>query len=306
MVVALAAVKFTQFAAIQASDYKMELSKGTVKTYLKFFLSFLNPPQSSYGTWRELFWNQAELVLAISTVAAICVIGLWILALKHKRRIKSQELGRKASYWEIGSVRLFVFGCAWWLIAFLVTATMPRHAFQYYGLYPALGLSLAIGTMFFDILLSLAPSRRTRPIGYSLGIIIVVLLIVNYLLSVAGISKRDQFYLFYFASEAKRIEETFLTEVPNPPEGAHFIVLEGFEDFRWVTSSGYQLLMLYGDMSIKVSFPNRESKKVIRKRGRPDYYIKFSPGAAVVDRIKHNIEIGMYEGDFHLPRESTN
>jgi len=295
MVIALAAVKFTQFSAIQRSDYRMAISKMTIKTYLKFFLSFMNPPQSSYGTWRELFFDKAELLLVIAAIAAVCTIALWFLALGYKRRLKSLQLGRPAALWEIGSVRLFVFGCAWWVISFSVTAAMPQHAFQYYGLYPGLGMSLAVGTVFFDILLSLAVFRKTRSLGYILGFIISAFLMANYFTCVAGISKRDQFATFYLASEAKRIEEALLRDVPAPPKGAHFIVLEGPDDFRWVTSSGDQLKMLYGDMSIKVSFPHMESAAIIQARGKPDYYIKFTPGGSVVAKKEHTIEIGKYD-----------
>jgi hypothetical protein len=275
----------------------MAISKLTIKTYLKFFLSFMNPPQSSYGTWRELFFDKAELLLIIAAVAAVCTIALWFLALGYKRRLKSQEYGRPVALWEIGSVRLFIFGCAWWIISFSVTAAMPQHAFQYYGLYPALGMSLAVGTIFFDILLSLAAFQRTGALGYILGFIISAFLVANYIFCVAGISKRDQFATFYLASEAKRIEEALLKAAPNPPKGAHFIVVEGPDDFRWVTSSGDQLKMLYGDMSIKVSFPHIEDAATILARGKPDYYIKFAPGGSVVAKKQHTIEIGKYGGE---------
>lgn len=295
MVVLLAAVKITQFAAIQQSDYHMSIGKETIRTYLKFFLSFTNPPMQSIDMWRNYYAERGEVILLITAVIAITIITLWMLGLGYKRRLKAEELGRSVSLWEIGSVRLFIFGCAWWLVAFFVTVTMPTHAMQYYGLYPGFGLALAVAAAFYDILLSLSRSAKTRLIGYALSGFVIIFLITNYYVSVAGIKNIDWFRSHYLASEAKRVNDTMLREIPDPVDGAHFILLEGDGDFRWVTSSGYQLMMIYNDISIKVSFPRIEDEDVIKARGKPDYYIRFTPNGVIPEMIPHTLMAGDYE-----------
>lgn len=297
IVVVLAMVKFTQFAAIQQSDYRMSIGKETIRTYLYFFLSFTNPPAQSIDVWRSYYVEHGEVILLVSAVIVFFVIGMWVLALNYKRRVKSGELGGRVSYWRIGSVRLFVFGCAWWLVAFFVTGTMPTHAAQYYGLYPGFGLTLAVGAAFYDILLSLARGVKSRPVGYAVSAFVVIFLIVNYFISVAGINKIDWFRSNYLASEAERINRTMLHEIPEPVDGAHFILLEGDGDFWWVTSSGYQLKMMYDDMSIKVSFPRKEDPEEIKARGRPDHYIRFTPNGVIPEKKTHTLEVGIYTGD---------
>jgi hypothetical protein len=295
MAVALSIIKLTQFSAIQQSEYMLSIGKGTIKTYLYFFLSFTNPPASSQAMWRRLFVFQGEFILAVAVASAIIVIALWALALRYKMKQKTIELVRPASLWYIGSMRLFVFGCCWWLLGFFVTSTMPEHVMQYYGLYPGLGLALVIGVAFFDILLSLARGAKTRILGYALAFIIAVFLIANYSVNVASYTKNDKFKAIYLSTEAGRVKDTLLKTLPNPKKGTHFIVLESQPEFRWVSSMGYQLKMIYDDMSIQVSFPQFEDDDVIRNRGEPDYYIRFTPDGAIDRKMPHDIEVGVYE-----------
>ena len=295
MVVLLAAVKITQFAAIQQSNYQMSIGKETIRTYLKFFLSFTNPPAQTIHVWRDYYIERGEMILVVSAAITIAIIVLWLIGLKYKRRLKAEEFGRSVSLWDIGSVRLFIFGCAWWVVAFFVTATMPTHAAQYYGLYPGFGLALAVAAAFYDILLSLTRGNRTRIIGYALSILVVIFLLTNYYMSVEGIRKIDWFRTSYLASEAKHVTETMLREIPDPAEGAHFIMLEGDGDFWWVTSSGYQLMMIYNDQSIKVSFPRRDGWDSVEAHGKPDYYILFRPNGVIPEMKPHTLIAGDYE-----------
>ncbi len=297
MVAALAVMKFSQFSAIQQSEYHMSIGIRTIKTYLYFFLTFTNPPNTSTQVWKGMFVHLTALTMTLVAVAALVMIFLWLNALNYKRKIKLEETGHPVGLWEIGSMRLVIFGSAWWLIGFFVTATMPQHAQQYYGLYPSLGLALVVGVVIYDILLKLARTPRTRTLGYILTILIGLFLLTNYFLCVRGISNIDRFRALYKESEARRVREFFLTELPHPPQGAHFIVLEGGEDFKWVTSSGYELNMIYDDLSIKVSFPAEEDESEIEARGKPDFYIKFTPDYSIKEQIPHYIEIGKYEGN---------